>query len=237
MLTNKLRTGKPYMMSKDACNRKSNHQHLGTIRSSNLCTEIVQFTSNDEVAVCNLASVNLSFFAHAPVEASGDAPARKAWFDFDGMRETISVMVRNLNKVFDRTAYPVDEAKHSNHLHRPIGVGVQGLADAFQMMGYAFEDEEAFELNRDIFEHIYFAAVQESVRLAKIHGAYSTFEGSPMSRGILQFHMWNVEPKCASLDWKALTADVVAFGVRNSLLVAPMPTVSFVALRRNYCKN
>ncbi len=220
MMRVKFASGHPYMLAKDACNRKSNQQNLGTIRSSNLCTEIIQFTSKDEVAVCNLASVNLNHFAHAP---EGDKPA---WFDFAAMRQTVCVMVRNLNKVIDRTQYAVPEAKTSNMRHRPIGVGVQGLADAFQTMEMAFEDAEAIALNRDIFENIYYAAVWQSQRLAVAHGPYSSFEGSPMSRGVFQFDMWGVKPQCRDLDWESLRQAVMQHGVRNSLLVAPMPTAS-----------
>lgn len=217
ILDTQIQTGMPYMLYKDACNSKSNQKNLGTIKSSNLCTEIVQYTSPDEIAVCNLASINLRHF----VSADGKT------YDFQKLMEITKVIVRNLNKVIDRNYYPVEEARTSNMRHRPIGVGVQGLADAFIMMRFPYESEQARKLNRDIFETIYFGAVSASMELAKQHGHYSTFPGSPMSQGILQFDMWDQKPNPElAWHWDLLREQVMKYGVRNSLLVAPMPTAS-----------
>ena len=216
ILTSQIETGTPYMLYKDACNRKSNQKNLGTIRSSNLCTEIVQFTSPDEVAVCNLASINLKHFV-----------TKEKKYDLQALFETTKVIVRNLNRVIDGNFYPVEEAKRSNFRHRPIGVGVQGLADAFVLLRFPFESPEAKELNRDIFETIYFGACTSSMELAKRDGPYETFPGSPMSQGIFQFDMWNQKPNTKlGYDWESLRNNIQTFGVRNSLLVAPMPTAS-----------
>ncbi len=214
ILESQIETGTPYMLYKDACNRKSNQKNLGTIRSSNLCTEIIEYTSPDEVAVCNLASVALSKFVNAP----GD-------YDFEKLYDVARIVTRNLNKVIDVNYYPIPEARNSNMRHRPVGLGVQGLADAFLEMRYPFESPEAKKLNKDIFETLYFAAVTESCELAKKHGAYETFEGSPMSKGEFQFDMWGVTPS-DRWDWESLRKDVMKHGVRNSLLLAPMPTAS-----------
>jgi ribonucleoside-diphosphate reductase alpha subunit len=213
ILESQIETGTPYILYKDACNKKSNQQNLGTIRSSNLCTEILEYTSADEVAVCNLASINLSKFVE------------NGKFNFDKLVEITRVVTRNLNKVIDLNYYPVVEAYNSNMRHRPIGIGVQGLADAFILMRFAFDSPEARALNKEIFEALYYAAVVESCELAKRDGAYSTFVGSPMSEGKMQFDMWGVAPS-DRWDWAALRKDVMEFGVRNSLLVAPMPTAS-----------
>jgi ribonucleoside-diphosphate reductase alpha subunit len=213
ILESQIETGTPYILYKDACNKKSNQQNLGTIRSSNLCTEILEYTSADEVAVCNLASINLSKFVENGV------------FNFEKLVEVTRIVTRNLNKVIDLNYYPVVEAQNSNMRHRPIGIGVQGLADAFILMRFPFDSMEARKLNRDIFEAIYYAGVVESCELAKRDGAYSTFKGSPMSEGKFQFDMWGVEPS-TRWDWAALRKDVMANGIRNSLLVAPMPTAS-----------
>ena len=204
-------TGNPYMLFKDASNRKSNQQNLGTIHCSNLCTEIIEYTSPDEIAVCNLASVSLPMFVTQKV------------FDHEKLFETIVVMTKNLNKIIDINHYPVKEAMNSNLRHRPIGIGVQGLADAFVLMRFPFDSKEAQQLNKDIFETIYFAACTASKDLAKIHGPYSSFYGSPMSKGIFQFDMWSVKP---TRDWQPLREEIMKYGVRNSLLVAPMPTAS-----------
>jgi ribonucleoside-diphosphate reductase alpha chain len=214
VLESQTETGTPYMVYKDACNRKSNQQNLGTIRCSNLCTEIVEFTSPDEVAVCNLASVALPMFVNDEK------------FDFANLNKVVQVMCRNLNKVIDINHYPVKEAAYSNLRHRPIGIGVQGLADAFMKMRYPFDSPEAFKLNRDIFETIYFASLTASKDLAKKLGPYATYAGSPVSKGILQFDMWGVTPSSGLWDWTALRAEIKEHGVRNSLLVAPMPTAS-----------
>jgi ribonucleoside-diphosphate reductase alpha chain len=200
---------------KDAANRKSNQKNLGTIKSSNLCTEIIEYTSPDEVAVCNLASIALPKFI---------TPDGK--FDHEKLYEITKVATRNLNKVIDINYYPVAEARYSNLRHRPIGIGVQGLADAFIMLRMPFDSPEARRLNEDIFETIYFGAMEASMELSKQLGPYETFKGSPVSKGIFQFDMWNVTPKSGRWNWEQLKRDVKQFGVRNSLLLAPMPTAS-----------
>jgi len=213
ILESQIETGTPYILYKDACNEKSNQKNLGTIKSSNLCTEIVEYTSHDEVAVCNLASISLAKFVENGV------------FDFDKLFEVSRVVTRNLNKVIDINYYPVKEAENSNMRHRPIGIGVQGLADAFLKMRFPFDGEEAKQLNKDIFETIYFAACTESAELAVAEGPYQTFEGSPASKGILQFDMWNVKPS-DRWQWDELKEKIKKTGMRNSLLLAPMPTAS-----------
>jgi len=216
VLNSQIETGTPYILYKDACNAKSNQKNLGTIRSSNLCTEIIEYSAPDEVAVCNLASLNLRHFVDD-----------KMVFDFAELMRVTKVVLRNLNKVIDGNYYPVPEAKKSNMRHRPVGIGVQGLADAFLEMRLPFESPEARELNRDIFEAIYFGACTASMELAKAHGPYETFPGSPMSQGIFQFDMWDQKPNPKlGLDWESLRADVIKYGVRNSLMIAPMPTAS-----------
>lgn len=213
ILESQIETGTPYLLYKDAANKKSNQQNLGTIKSSNLCTEIIEYTAPDEVAVCNLASINLSRFVD------------NGRFDFVKLYEITRVVTRNLNKVIDINYYPIPEAANSNLRHRPIGIGVQGLADAFIMMRYPFDSQEAKTLNRDIFETIYFAAVTESCALAEQFGPYSTYEGSPVSKGILQYDMWGAVPS-DRWDWAELKEKISRHGVRNSLLLAPMPTAS-----------
>lgn len=213
-------TGNPYMLYKDACNLKSNQQNLGTIRSSNLCTEIVEYTSPDEVAVCNLASIALNKFVVVPTD--GSAP----YYDHEALRKITHMAARNLNKIIDINYYPIKEARNSNMRHRPIGLGVQGLADAFILMRFPFESDEARELNKDIFETIYYSAVEASNELSKELGPYQTYEGSPISQGRFQFDMWGVTPSSGRWDWDALRTKVLEHGVRNSLLVAPMPTAS-----------
>ena len=208
-------TGNPYMLYKDACNRKSNQKNLGTIRSSNLCTEIVQYTSPDEVAVCNLASLALPMFVDI---ARGE-------YDFKKLHEVAQVLTRNLNKIIDVNYYPVPEARNSNFKHRPVALGVQGLADAFLALRLPFESDEARKLNTQIFETIYHAALTASCKLAKELGPYESYEGSPASQGILQYDMWNVTPTDL-WDWASLKADIAKYGIRNSLLVGPMPTAS-----------
>ena len=203
------------MLYKDACNRKSNQKNLGTIRSSNLCTEIIEYSAPDEVACCNLASLALPTFVDV----------HRGEYDFSRLHEITQVVVRNLNKVIDLNHYPVEEAKRSNFRHRPIAVGVQGLADAFLALRLPFDSDEAKQLNIQIFETIYHAALTASCNLAKIHGTYSSYEGSPVSQGILQYDMWNVTPTDL-WDWASLKEDIAKNGVRNSLLVAPMPTAS-----------
>lgn len=214
ILESQIETGTPYILYKDAANRKSNQQNLGTIRSSNLCTEIMEYTSKDEVAVCNLASIALPRFVSADKT-----------FDHQRLYDITYIVTKNLNKVIDINYYPVPEARNSNMRHRPIGIGVQGLADAFIMLRYAFDSDEARQLNAEIFETIYFAAMTASKDLAKEHGAYESYKGSPVSKGIFQYDMWNVTPS-SRWDWSALKAEVKKHGVRNSLLLAPMPTAS-----------
>jgi ribonucleoside-diphosphate reductase alpha subunit len=223
ILEAQMETGTPYMLYKDQANRKSNQQNLGTIHSSNLCTEIIEYTSPDEVAVCNLASIALSAFAKSDSEP----------YDFQGLYQVTKVATRNLNKVIDRNYYPVEEARNSNMRHRPIGLGVQGLADAFLIMRLPFESEEAKQLNEDIFETIYFAACEASCELAECDGAYESFSGSPASKGLLQFDLWGRVPKSGRWDWAALKAKIGEHGLRNSLLVAPMPTASTAQILGN----
>lgn len=215
ILESQIETGTPYMLFKDHANRKSNQKNLGTIRSSNLCTEIIEYTSKDEVAVCNLASIALSKFVK-----------EDNTYDFDKLYEITKVVTRNLNKVIDINYYPVEEARRSNMRHRPIGIGVQGLADTFAMMRYAFDSEKARQLNKDIFETLYFAAMETSMEIAKEEGPYETYKGSPVSKGIFQFDMWGVSPDSGRYDWYDLKQKVKKHGVRNSLLLAPMPTAS-----------
>ena len=215
ILESQIETGTPYILYKDAANQKSNQKNLGTIRSSNLCTEIMEYTSKDEVAVCNLASISLPKFVNA----------EKKEYDFQKLYEVTRVITKNLNKVIDINYYPIKEAENSNMRHRPIGIGVQGLADAFILMGHPFDSEGAKELNKQIFETIYFAAVTESCALAEKDGHYESYPGSPASEGILQYDMWNVTPS-DRWDWKSLKAKMKKFGLRNSLLLAPMPTAS-----------
>ncbi|MEO1516161.1 MAG: ribonucleoside-diphosphate reductase subunit alpha [Bacteroidota bacterium] len=213
ILESQIETGTPYILYKDACNKKSNQKNLGTIRSSNLCTEILEYTSPDEVAVCNLASISLGMFVE-----NGE-------YDFQRLYEITRVVTRNLNKVIDVNYYPIKEAENSNMRHRPIGIGVQGLADAFIKMRFPFDSPEARKLNSEIFETIYFAALTESCAIAGVEGAYQSYEGSPVSKGELQFDMWGVTPS-DRWDWNALRADIKKNGIRNSLLLAPMPTAS-----------
>ncbi|HTH58018.1 MAG TPA: ribonucleoside-diphosphate reductase subunit alpha [Cyclobacteriaceae bacterium] len=215
ILEAQIETGTPYMLYKDAANKKSNQKHLGTIKSSNLCTEIIEYTSPDEVAVCNLASIALPKFV-----------TEEGKFDHQKLYEITKVVTRNLNKVIDINYYPVEEARTSNMRHRPIGIGVQGLADAFILLRMPFDSEEARGLNKDIHETIYFAAMESSMELAKELGAYETFKGSPASKGIFQFDMWGVTPDSGRWDWENLKRAVKQNGMRNSLLLAPMPTAS-----------
>ena len=213
ILDAQIETGTPYLLYKDAANRKSNQQNLGTIKSSNLCTEIIEYTSPDEVAVCNLASLALPRYV-----VNGT-------FDHQKLYDVTYEVTKNLNKIIDNNYYPVPEARNSNMRHRPIGLGVQGLADVFILMRLPFESEAAKQLNKEIFETIYFAAMTASKDLAKTEGAYETFAGSPVSKGIFQFDMWNTSPT-ERWDWASLKEEVKTVGVRNSLLVAPMPTAS-----------
>ena len=219
IMESQIETGTPYMLYKDHANRKSNQKNLGTIKSSNLCTEIMEYTSPEEVAVCNLASVSLPKF----VEQGTDGFLH---FNHQKLFEITKVVTKNLNKIIDLNYYPVPEAELSNKRHRPIGIGIQGLADAFLMMRMPFESDEARRLNEDIHETIYHGAMVASMELAKKEGPYETWKGSPISQGIFQFDMWNVTPKSGRWNWQQLRKDVVKYGVRNSLLLAPMPTAS-----------
>ncbi len=216
IIASQVETGTPYMLYKDNVNKKSQQKNIGIIRSSNLCTEIVEHTSPDEVAVCNLASIALPKFADR------DAGT----YDHEGLFNVVYHATRNLNKVIDLNYYPVAEAKTSNMKHRPIGLGVQGLADTFAMLKMPFESDEATQLNKDIFETIYYAALKASNDLARELGTYETFPGSPASEGVLQFDFWGVKPDSGRWNWDELKADIRQDGLRNSLLVAPMPTAS-----------
>ena len=220
ILEAQVETGTPYMLYKDTSNRKSNQQNLGTIQCSNLCTEIIEYTSPEECACCTLASIALPRFV------AGGA------FDHERLREVTRVVTRNLNRIIDRGYLPLEEARRSNLRHRPIGIGVQGLADVFLAFGLPFESEGARRLNREIFETIYYAALSASVELAGRDGPYSSFAGSPASRGVLQYDMWGVEPG-PRWDWAALKREIAAHGLRNSLLVAPMPTASTAQILGN----
>ena len=216
ILESQIETGTPYMLYKDAANRKSNQKNLGTIRSSNLCTEILEYTSADEVAVCNLASIALPMFV------------KDAGFDHQGLYDVTVRATKNLNKVIDRNYYPVKEAENSNFRHRPIGLGVQGLADTFIKLRMPFTSDEAKALNQEIFETLYFAALSASKDMAKEEGTYESYKGSPISKGEFQHNLWGIKDKELSgrWDWASLRKDVKKYGVRNSLLVAPMPTAS-----------
>merc|ERR1712023_445976 len=222
ILESQMETGTPYMLYKDHANRKSNQQNLGTIHNSNLCTEIIEYTSADEVAVCNLASVALSSFAKK------DQP-----YDHNELYRVTKVATRNLNKVIERNYYPTEEGRRSNMRHRPVGLGVQGLADAFLIMRLPFESEAAKTLNEDIFETIYFAACEASCELAEQLGPYETYAESPASQGKLQFDLWGRQPKSGRWDWDGLRAKIQKHGLRNSLLVAPMPTASTAQILGN----
>ena len=211
-------TGTPYMLYKDSCNRKSNQKNIGIIKSSNLCTEILEVSKPDETAVCNLGSIALPKFI------------KNGGFDYEKLHTITRILTRNLNRVIDRNFYPIEEAKNSNMRHRPIGIGVQGLADVFALLKMPFESPEARKLNKDIFETIYYAALEESCQLAIEDGPYETFKGSPASEGILQFDMWEETPESlgiqSRMDWDSLKSRIKEHGLRNSLLMAPMPTAS-----------
>ena len=221
IVESQIETGVPYMLYKDAANGKSNQQNLGTIRSSNLCTEIIEYTAKDEVAVCNLASIALPKFVNEDLS-----------FDHDKLFEVTYQVTKNLNRVIDRNFYPIVEARNSNMRHRPVGLGVQGLADAFIMMRFPFESEEARQLNKDVFETIYYAACCASKDLAIEEGPYETFKGSPASEGKLQFDLWGVTPS-DRWEWDVLKEEIMDKGMRNSLLVAPMPTASTAQILGN----
>lgn len=220
ILESQIETGTPYMLYKDASNRKSNQQNLGTIKSSNLCTEIIEYTSADEIAVCNLGSIALPKFVK-----DGD-------FDHNRLFDVAYQLTINLNKIIDGNYYPVPETRKSNMRHRPIGIGVQGLADAFIMMRFPFDSPEAKQMNIEVFETIYYASATASKDLAKRDGAYETFAGSPASKGILQYDMWDVQPT-SRWEWDVLKEEIKQYGMRNSLLLAPMPTASTAQILGN----
>jgi len=215
MLDAQMETGTPYILFKDAANRKSNQKNLGTIKSSNLCSEIIQYSDDKETAVCNLASIGLPTFV-----------TKEKTFDYEKLHEVAKVVTKNLNKIIDINYYPTEKTRRSNMRHRPIGIGVQGLADVFFLMGHSFLSEEAKIINKNIFETIYHGALEASSSLASELGAYETFEGSPASEGILQFDLWNVDPGSERYDWSYLRSVIKCCGLRNSLLLAPMPTAS-----------
>merc|ERR1711874_251506 len=221
IIESQIETGTPYMLYKDACNRKSNQQNLGTIKCSNLCTEIVEYSAPDEVAVCNLASIAVNMFVK---------PDKT--YDFDKLKMVAKVATKNLNKIIDVNFYPVVEARNSNMRHRPIGIGIQGLADAYILMRFPFESEQACLLNKQIFETIYYGALEASCEMAEKEGPYQTYAGSPVSKGILQYDMWGVTPTSLH-DWAALKSKIAKHGVRNSLLLAPMPTASTAQILGN----
>jgi ribonucleoside-diphosphate reductase alpha chain len=216
ILDAQMETGTPYILYKDAANKKSNQQNLGTIKSSNLCTEIIQFSDDKETAVCNLASIALPTFVNTETKL----------FNYDKLHEVTKVVTNNLNRVIDINFYPTEKTKTSNFRHRPIGIGVQGLADTFVLMDIPFHSEEAKMVNKLIFETIYHASLERSNEIAISQGSYSSFKGSPASKGILQFDMWSKEPTNDRYNWDALKQSIMIYGLRNSLLVAPMPTAS-----------
>jgi ribonucleoside-diphosphate reductase alpha subunit len=222
ILKSQTETGTPYMLYKDACNQKSNQKNLGTIKSSNLCTEILEYTDKDETSVCNLASIALPKYVNEETRS----------FDYQKLHEITKIVTKNLNRVIDRNFYPVETARKSNMRHRPIGLGVQGLADVFILCRHAFDSDEAKEMNARIFETMYHAALEASSELAEVEGSYETFEGSPASQGVLQFDMWEGETKL-HYDWDALKERIKEKGLRNSLLMAPMPTASTAQILGN----
>jgi len=218
ILDAQMETGTPYLLYKDACNIKSNQKNLGTIKSSNLCTEIVQYSDDKESAVCNLASIALPTF----IDTTKNPPI----FDYDKLHEVTKVVTYNLNRIIDVNYYPTPKTEISNKRHRPIGIGVQGLADVFMLMNLSFNSDEARKINKDIFETIYHGALEKSMEMAMADGTYETFKGSPASQGILQFDLWNVDPTNLRYDWTAMKEQIKIHGLRNSLLLAPMPTAS-----------
>jgi ribonucleoside-diphosphate reductase alpha chain len=235
ILDSQVETGTPYMLYKDACNYKSNQKNLGTIKSSNLCTEIIEYTDKNETAVCNLASIALPKYVLIPSGKVREKDKKLRKYDFKFLFDVVYQATVNLNQVIDVNYYPTPETKASNLKHRPIGLGVQGLADTFVMMGLPFESEEARKLNKDIFETIYFAALTASKDLAKKYGSYASFEGSPASQGSLQYDLWGLDENDLSgmWDFSALKEEIKQFGLRNSLLVAPMPTASTAQILGN----
>jgi ribonucleoside-diphosphate reductase alpha chain len=215
ILDAQMETGTPYLLFKDAANKKSNQKNLGTIKSSNLCSEVVQYSNAEETAVCNLASIGLPTFV---------TPEKT--FDYEKLHEVAKVVTKNLNKIIDINYYPTEKTQRSNMRHRPIGIGVQGLADVFFLMGFSFLSDEARTINKHIFETMYHGALEASCELAEQLGPYETFAGSPASQGILQFDLWGVDPGSERYDWSAIKSNIQRAGLRNSLLLAPMPTAS-----------
>jgi len=233
ILDAQMETGTPYLLYKDAANQKSNQKNIGTIKSSNLCTEIIEYSDENETAVCNLASIALpscimdsDVISKEEPEKENLTQEKKKRFDFDKLHTITKIVTENLNRIIDINYYPTEKTKKSNFRHRPIGIGIQGLADVFLQLGWTFTGENAKKLNRDIFETIYHAALERSCELAELEGAYETFPGSPASQGILQFDMWNIDPGSSRYDWSALKKRIQEKGLRNSLLLAPMPTAS-----------
>ena len=232
VLDAQMETGTPYLLYKDAANQKSNQKNIGTIKSSNLCTEIIQYSDDNETAVCNLASIALPTFIEAGAEGQDITLTGIPLFDktpvfnYAKLHEVTKIVTENLNKIIDINYYPTTKTKTSNLRHRPIGIGIQGLADVFLLFGLAFTSDKSKQMNRDIFETIYHAALEKSCELAEIDGWYETFPGSPASKGILQFDMWGVEPGSLRYDWSSLKTRIMKSGLRNSLLLAPMPTAS-----------
>jgi len=223
ILANQIETGVPYILYKDACNSKSNQKNIGTIKSSNLCTEIIEYTDDKETAVCNLASISLPAFINE----------QKTGISFDKLYEVSKVITENLNKVIDVNYYPTPETRVSNFKHRPIGIGVQGLADVYAILNYNFDSKEAKQLNKDIFETIYHGAIDSSIDLARANGVYESYQGSPSSQGLLQFDLWGLERDKLSRDWTATFQNLHTYGLRNSLLLAPMPTASTAQILGN----
>ena len=232
ILTAQIETGTPYVLFKDACNNKSNQKNVGTIKSSNLCTEIIEYSDEKEQAVCNLASLAVSKFVEIPSGQVWSQDKSKRTFDLDSLEECAHQVTHNLNRVIDINFYPTKETKLSNLKHRPIGIGIQGLADTFALLGYAFDSPEARELNREIFAAIYHGAIRASIEIAKKEGPYESFKGSPMSKGLFQFDLWGASPS-KKWKWEKLKKLVKKHGVRNSLLIAPMPTASTAQILGN----
>ncbi|CAK9179261.1 unnamed protein product [Ilex paraguariensis] len=243
ILKSQIETGTPYMLFKDTCNRKSNQQNLGTIKWSNLCTEIIEYTSPTETAVCNLASIALPRYVRekgVPMEAQpsklvGSRGSKNRYFDFDKLAEVTAVVTTNLNKIIDVNYYPVETAQRSNLRHRPIGIGVQGLADTFILLGMPFDSPEAQKLNKDIFETVYYHALKASSELAAKEGPYDTYIGSPVSKGITQPDMWGVTPS-NRWDWDAVRGMIAKNGVRNSLLVKVLDEQKFLMSRKLFTR-
>jgi ribonucleoside-diphosphate reductase alpha chain len=235
VLDSQIETGTPYMLYKDSCNYKSNQKNLGTIYSSNLCTEILEVSNKNETAVCNLASVALPKYVLIPSGKVREKDKKLRKFDFRALYDVVYQATVNLNQVIDINYYPTEETSNSNFKHRPIGLGVQGLADTFAILGLPFDCEESRKLNKDIFETIYFAALTASKDLAKKEGAYSSFQGSPASQGLLQYDLWGLNENDLSGMWNfsELKEEIKQYGLRNSLLVAPMPTASTAQILGN----